>query len=427
MVDLLLITDIPRLIRLFTQFQDEQGRELRIATDIDSISREITAAKPRSIFIQTHLSGLSADILLMHIKKLLGKRRCRFVLLCDPQQISSEILSLYHGNIDISQDDDSLLVSIIEQMNCSDATPSHFGEQHQAGTDDTTRLQTVSFPPPDANGDDRFEALPGNRPATAPEPAPQIREQSAENSAPGDEPGISYPQRKQLSVYSEFTTTFDSAVNDMNDAKQTDQPEVEWQTQTVAGIGVESAEPSRPGFFRFVRWGIPIIAGIALFTFLQHRSAEIQPTSDKQPADKVVSPPKAAAPQVTAIQPAAPVAPRLDKLPDFIPSDRPDKAYAKSHPGWERYRGNSFDYKVFRQGKQITAIQIIDRSGKGISDTFLQKVLVKLVPAPAYRLESSEMKGGYEIQRGRAAANLQTIHYRDISNQQVRGFVASWQ
>jgi len=37
----------------------------------------------------THVSGLSAEILLMHLKKRLGRRRTRFVLLAPPDQTTT--------------------------------------------------------------------------------------------------------------------------------------------------------------------------------------------------------------------------------------------------------------------------------------------------------------------------------------------------
>ena len=71
MADLLLITDKPRLKKVFLRLAGERNLPLRVAGSLEKGAEEIVADKPAMVFVQTHLSGLSADILLMHLKKLL--------------------------------------------------------------------------------------------------------------------------------------------------------------------------------------------------------------------------------------------------------------------------------------------------------------------------------------------------------------------
>jgi hypothetical protein len=118
---------------------------------------------------------------------------------------------------------------------------------------------------------------------------------------------------------------------------------------------------------------------------------------------------------------------RPTKLPDFIPSYGKDKQYSAADPGWERYKGQVTEFKVFREKGFIKAIQVIDRGGQGVPESFMKGVLRQVAKKPAIILESSEKKDDYEIQRGRIADNLKVVFYRDEHGGRLRAFVLTWQ
>jgi hypothetical protein len=118
---------------------------------------------------------------------------------------------------------------------------------------------------------------------------------------------------------------------------------------------------------------------------------------------------------------------RPTALPDFIPRYAIDRAYAKSNPGWERYRGQVTEFKVFREGNSIKAIQVIDHGGDGVPESFMKAALRQVSKNPVFVTESSEKKEGYEIQRGRVSENLKVMYYRDDQGGKLRAFVLTWQ
>jgi hypothetical protein len=117
---------------------------------------------------------------------------------------------------------------------------------------------------------------------------------------------------------------------------------------------------------------------------------------------------------------------RPTRLPDFIPSYGLDKQYSAANPGWERYKGQVTEFKVFREKGAIKAIQVIDRGGQGVPESFMKGVLHQVAKKPAFVLESSEKKDGYEIQHGRIADNLKVVYYRDDHGGRLRAFVVTW-
>ncbi len=103
-----------------------------------------------------------------------------------------------------------------------------------------------------------------------------------------------------------------------------------------------------------------------------------------------------------------------------------DPSYGKEHPGWESYRGATSEYRVFREpDSTIKAIQVIDRSGSGMQESFYISALKELAGATAMRTTSSEIKEGYEIRKGEVAG-LQLVQYRDAQGGRLRGFVVTW-
>jgi len=110
--NLLLITDVARLRKIFSRLTEDKNIRLRIVNNLEKGGEELVLEKPDVVFVQTHLSGLSADILLMHLKKQLGRKRSRFVLLASPGQTSETILKPYQGWLDTSKEDALLLTEL---------------------------------------------------------------------------------------------------------------------------------------------------------------------------------------------------------------------------------------------------------------------------------------------------------------------------
>lgn len=474
MTDLLLITDVPRLRKIFNRLADDKGITLRTAPSLEKGVEELIARKPAMVFVQTHLSGLSADILLMHLKKQLGRKRSRFVLLGTPTQVSAETIKLYQGHIDTSLDEKALLDAIRSMI----ATPARKGQnglEAALTVEDIVSTTAVAQPPPPPEPEPAT-AEPEQEPAVAPvtrdilaiaPPPAALPEPSMEDQ------GITYSPRSRVTVYSEFTSSFDNAVESM----QEPEPPVEPVRQQFSGWDVEQLETIEPEKklskrSSFLLWLAPVLVAAVVVTVIQNRKPEEQkpvaiitepPVQQAKPAPQSAAPaqppvaavPKPAAapaPPVAAVPPTAggeatpqlsdkailsdiagnrsgkaPAGARPSKLPDFIPRYGADKTYGAANPGWERYKGQVTEFKVFREKETIKAIQVIDRGGQGVPESFMKGVLHQVVKKPTFVLEATEKKDGYEIQRGRIADNLKVVYYRDERGGRLRAFVMTWQ
>jgi hypothetical protein len=536
--ELLLITDVDRLRTIFSRLTDDKKIRLRVATSLEKGSEELAAEKPAFVFLQTHLSGLSADILLMHLKKQLGRKRTRFILLATPEQAGDDIARLYQGHIDTALDDDMMLESIKALVAPPKAKKSPAAATPTAATptvavpkmeplfiEQPIIAQPIAQPVPPPVEPEPVEPEPVEPEPVEPEPvepepvepepvepepvepAPvepaSVEPAPVEVTAPAiasvpdntqaepslDEQGLTYaPNRSRLSVYSEFNSSFDTAVSSMPPAEPlAHMPTLHDGNWDHSDVEVVKNESVRSKQATFLLWLAPVIIAVVVVTMLQHKRAQpvsvaIKPDTKSPATSAAVAAPQAKpaiATPAPALPPAPPAAPaaaapkagsvvlpatipatpapkpavaadaklsdkavlaaiaenrgikdnpgtRPTTLPDFIPRSGHDKSYGTANPGWERYKGQVTEFKVFREGGPIRAIQIVDRGGKGIPESFMRGVLTQVSNKSAFTKDTSEKKDGYEIQRGRIAENLSVVMYRDEQGGRLRAFVLTW-
>ncbi|MDR3580564.1 MAG: hypothetical protein P4L44_11435 [Oryzomonas sp.] len=475
MTDLLLITDVPRLRKIFNRLSDDKGITLRTASNLEKGGEELIARKPAMVFVQTHLSGLSADILLMHLKKQLGRKRSRFVLLCSPSQVSADTIKLYHGHIDTSLDERTLLDAVRRTVATLTPQKGRSGLEAALEVEDIVATSAAAQAAPAATQ----SAEPAIEPDREPPPTPDILAITGPSVDPAEpslvDQGITYAPRSRVNVYSEFTSSFDSAVESMQEPEPPQEPARHpfsgWDMEHLETIEPEKKLSKR---FSFLLWIAPVLVAAVVVTVIQNRKPQQKPVAviTVNPLQQAKPLPQQAAPALStaasspkpAVFPAPPAAPpgtgkdasmqlsdkavlsdiagdhsrkekpgsaqasaRPTRLPEFIPSYGKDKQYSAANPGWERYKGQVTEFKVFREKGSIKAIQVIDRGGQGVPESFMKGVLRQVAKKPAFILESSEKKDGYEIQRGSIADNLKVVYYRDEHGGHLRAFVMTWQ
>jgi len=466
--NLLLITDVARLRKIFGRLTEDRNIRLRVVNNLEKGGEEITIEKPDVVFVQTHLSGLSADILIMHLKKQLGRRRSRFVLLASPGQVNDAILKPYQGWLDTSAEDSQLLSELQRLLAVLLSRPKKSAEPVPP-----EQVASIEFKPLPVSTAESA-ALLGSNPAFENIPPQLVNAELQPPIAPRpsaelslEEQGITYAPRRRLSVYSEFNSSFDNAVSSTSEPETLEQatpsPTDGWDAEEIDTV---ESKPTRSKRGTFLLWLAPVVVAVVVITYLQQRpapkpdqvngksapagvAAPMMPTAPNAPAAKTPAaaaavPPAAAQDQermsdkavLSAIaenrasksSPAvSPAGARPTKLPAFIPRDGFDKKFSAANPGWELYKGKVTEFKVLREGGAIKAIQVIDRGGQGVPESFLKGVLSQIAKNPVLSSESSEKKDGYEIQRGRVADNIRVVYYRDEHGGKLRAFVLTWQ
>lgn len=111
------------------------------------------------------------------------------------------------------------------------------------------------------------------------------------------------------------------------------------------------------------------------------------------------------------------------QLPSFVPTASLDAAYTRANPGWERYVTAETEYRVFREGSAIRALQAIDLTGKGIPEEFAKKALAEVADLTEAVPRTTERKGVYLIERSQPSPVTRAVLYRKDPSRQIKAFV----
>jgi len=419
------ITDIPRMTAFFER-QVRQYPDLVVVNDIQRGIEELENRKPEVVLIQNHLSGLSADILHKHLKSRLGQHKARFGLISASATLDVTTSAQFETILDPALDDAQLelaLERILQRQ--TPPRPQHSTPPNppaaETGIPEQQEPDLAALPQ---------QLLPSSTTAPAAEP---------DDESPAAPLTYEMPRRPGLSIISDFSKQLDTR----SDAVKTEPPLFAEREQELRirdlhqepHLITDFEEPQpwyRKTTFLLVSLTLVVVVAVSLF---QHRPNRTAPAPTK--AAPEAKPAPAAATPATIAPAAQPQAEpkqglsshgagRPRNLPSFVPREGRDPGYGKDNPGWENYHGQTSEYRIFREKDgTIKAIQVIDRSGAGIQESFYISILKELAGATAMRPTSSEIKEGYEIRRG-DLAGLQLVQYRDAQGGRMRGFVITW-
>lgn len=109
--------------------------------------------------------------------------------------------------------------------------------------------------------------------------------------------------------------------------------------------------------------------------------------------------------------------------PSFIPLVGLDPAFAVENPGWQRYVGQEFEFRLFYDQGTFKALQVKAEKGNVISDTFLKEILLELTGTAEYRETSREDKFGLQLSHGVVQGKAELLIYR--KNTAIQAVVVS--
>ncbi|MBT1074736.1 hypothetical protein [Geobacter grbiciae] len=457
MVKILLIADQDRLEKLFDFVSDSPQIHFRISRSLRQGSQDIADEAPDILFVQNHLSGLSGEIIARHLIGQVEGARPRVVLFGEMAQQPPDQGPL-DACLDIARTDGELTAAIIGIISELPAP-----------------LPPVEIPP----SVEAEEQAPAPSPAEQPVPASPATDAApsiTEPPIPATDTVVDTFGRQGSPVPPQSMSPFDEKLTTV--IEQTAEPvplaEMEDTVHLTAGAdGARSSAATRPRIGRKetkltkLLWiGLAALAVVAVGTIMLLTPETPSPKQAPRPAARPAAPapkkivptpqppapaapptaaqassPGATAPAVTPVKiPAQPEPQRppqaatpphppvgtgggLAQLPSFIPREGRDRDYGKSHPGWERYKGARTEFKVYRDGTVIRAVQAIDRSGVGIPESFLRGALNQMSTSREFTLDSTETQGKFRVEKGTAKGGGRLVVYRTVPKGAIRAFV----
>jgi hypothetical protein len=118
-----------------------------------------------------------------------------------------------------------------------------------------------------------------------------------------------------------------------------------------------------------------------------------------------------------------PPTPAMEKLPAFIPTGIPDRAYAAAHPGWERYVAGGLEYLVYRENGRIRALQVIAGTEGTISGEFLRMCIRGSTGLDDGSNWIREQRADFQVEKGTLPNKGEVAIYRKMPEGEIRGFV----
>jgi DNA-binding NarL/FixJ family response regulator len=146
------------------------------------------------------------------------------------------------------------------------------------------------------------------------------------------------------------------------------------------------------------------------------------------PAPTAALPAAKAAPGAVA-KPAAEPAPKqvviagVRTIPSMVAQAKLDAAYAKTHPGWQRYLDEKLEYKLFKEAEFFKALQVLGRNGATIPDQTFKRALLEFGGIDSYRVESTSEKGKYLVEQSEKKGGVALTVYRNKGDHQMKAFV----
>jgi len=112
-------------------------------------------------------------------------------------------------------------------------------------------------------------------------------------------------------------------------------------------------------------------------------------------------------------------------LPSCIPLGSPDNLFTSTHPGWQRYETDTFEYRVYTEIRDVKAIQVIAKRGRSIPDDFFASFVNQITTDNRFTLKSTSVKGGSIVENGLLGNMAEVLRYRNKKDGTMIAFVVA--
>jgi hypothetical protein len=119
----------------------------------------------------------------------------------------------------------------------------------------------------------------------------------------------------------------------------------------------------------------------------------------------------------------SPAVPDKGHLPSSILLGAEDLGYSASHPGWRRYPAGSCEFRLFREGTSIKAVQVLALRKEPLPESVLNTFFARTAGQTPYRSSLKENKNGFQIEKGRLGSLAEIVTYRKIPTGELRALV----
>ncbi|MSM41206.1 MAG: hypothetical protein GJT30_16435 [Geobacter sp.] len=462
MVTIVIISNDPHVLLLKERFQPLITAQICIFSDFEQGLVAVFDKRPATVFIQREIGGTTAEVIAKQIKGLLRDASPRIVLMGDLDGQKGERPHCFDDSFDFASSEEELCAFFGTQLkkiphlrwkegdgpadwggvtpevipvhqelyrveDHAVSTPKSGVEPQERGAD--TPPTAMSHPAESSvaagQGGERpvepvSAGVDGQPRAAAPRPVPQPQPPAAGEptlagaaSPPRPRPAPQAAARPQVAP---------------SRPRPASPPHPEMPVEELPPFeslfGQEPRKHSLPLFAAAALLGVLILGvsvyGAARLPAIQSLFRTAPTPAQPQPATPAVQAVQAVVDNRTTAQST-----QRASLPRLISPDRKDVAYSTTHPGWERFFSPGMEFRVFRSGSDIKAIQVIAAGEKGIGEEVVAGLLQDLLGSGDYSATSRARKKDYLVDQATLANGAELALYRKSDGSGIRGVVVT--
>jgi len=464
MITIVIISNDPHVLLLKERFQTLITAQICIFSDFEQGLVAVFDKRPAAVFIQREIGGTTAEVIAKQIKGLLRDASPRIVLMGDLGGQKGERPSCFDDSFDFASSEEELCAFFGTQLkkipylrwkegdgpaDWGGVTPEVIPVHQEMCRVEGHAVSAPALPvePQEKAIDTPPMAM--SHPAESPVAAGQGGERPVEPASAGAEgkPRAAAPR----SVSSPQPPAAGESTAAGAASPQRPRPEPQAARPPAAPGRPRPASPPRPEtqveelppfeslFGQKPRQhSLPLFAAAALLGVLVlgvgvYGVARLPAIQSLFGAAPTPAPPQPAAPAVQAVQAVQVVvdnrataqSSQKASLPRLISPDRKDVAYSTTHPGWERFLSPGMEFRVFRSGSDIKAIQVIAAGEKGIGEEVVAGLLQDLLGSGDYSATSRARKKDYLVDQATLANGAELALYRKSDGGGIRGVVVT--
>lgn len=392
MLNIFFISNDVRVARLIEYFQPRFKSKIRWADNFDHGLKEVFENRPALVFIQNSIHSVSGETVARHIKSLLGSASPKIVYLDEagPKLRKNAAWCDEWMRVPVSQqqfqDEFAHLVARLYPEDWQEDIKGSAWEKSATVADISNAAPAVIA---SADNGEMRSRLPDAADSALREEAgrPAQPELAAVPAQAPDDQGV---------VPAPSGTDFEIA------------------------IPLDGAESGRRGKGRLRKslllLALAVVVAGSVYVLLIRENRVSLPTAPVTETAQTALPPGQADSELFRRT-------VREGLPSFIHSEWRDQAYSSRHPGWERYVSAQADFRLFRNGGTMKALQIIAPEGQSLSEAYLASVFRALgYPVPP-RAGKAQPKDGFLMEKSVLGGSAESVVYRESDGRTIRAFV----
>ncbi len=430
MLNLLFISDSPKVELIKKELQPLFKVIIDVVTDFDRGMKDVFEKRPAFVCIQEQIGTVSAESVARHIQMLLGNGAPAFILLHSGNSKAKVINGLFEHLVDLSLSNDQLIENILAKLKTllgnqwgkvfvppkpapdKTVTPEKISQAAQLKTEQNAKTVEEHANANIATDTFMLEEKVAKKPSS-----PEKASKKSADSA------LQKPD----------STTLTSPPVPPAEAFRVSQNTSHIEDYVSEDIPFASEKNYRFRFL-FMRRSyvialvsvVTVAGGWYLLTQKSQRVNSLKqrflPSSVAKQAPATPTTTVTAIPAQKPIQPPAPPPVATPSLPSFIPKGGLDSTFAQKNPGWNRYVGEKYDFRVFTATGRIEAVQVLSIS-EAIPESLIESVLKEFIGISKYQRLSRSTKDGVRIESGKVQDKGEIKIYR--KNGSVMAFVVS--